>query len=361
MIVTTNIMRALIFLALITFSSCRSTSTAERSVTRLNDVIDLATGAVNPVDAIRYWNEAILLQPNSAWLHFQRGLSHIEAGNIKQAKTEQDEIKAIDPTSVYELLLVAEIHRATGAYSEAVHAYNGCIYYLNDEQAIRGRALAHLGLCNAKEVIADASRLIVIAPDNSEYYALRAKGYMLANDRFGALSDISTAYLIPKNPYFLMVRGLLHIASAQQEDANADFFAAFKGGEDFSLLLLTATASEQDKKRLQERCIDYAQHFKWPVNLIFDLYTGQKNLSEIDAESTQYDMSNCQKGVFYGSLCWWAILKESNETEADKYFQISSRYDTENSSLVRLAASVALSIGRKRKLLDPVLHNTLYE
>lgn len=86
------------------------------------DLADLLLSTGNPKDALKYYLEAVSLQPAHAGARYGLGMAHLQLGRLSEAKSELERCTQIEPRNPLGWLGMARVLGAQGSHDQALAA-----------------------------------------------------------------------------------------------------------------------------------------------------------------------------------------------------------------------------------------------
>jgi tetratricopeptide (TPR) repeat protein len=122
---------------------------------------------------------------------FQRGVTALQAGNLREAERRLRAVTRTQPRHVAALNLLAVVLARLGRNTEALGFYDRAVAFSPDSPELwYGRGMILLAMGRPHEAIASFTRLLAIKPDFTQGHLLRAKLLCDVGDREAALQGI---------------------------------------------------------------------------------------------------------------------------------------------------------------------------
>lgn len=179
-------------------------------------------------EALKDYNEALHINPDSAWAYNARGCLYFNAGKLDLARNDFDRALALVPDFSEARYNSGLVYSAQGAFQKAIAEFD-LVLGANpaDADALIERGRAYAGLRNLDRAIADFSAAIAVAPDNSRAWTSRATAYLLTLQFKRALDDCDEALKRnPRDAWALFIRGSAQAALSEFALALKDLDAA---------------------------------------------------------------------------------------------------------------------------------------
>jgi tetratricopeptide (TPR) repeat protein len=294
--------------------------------------------------------QALLLDPQLAEALATRGRLRYEKGKVPQAIGDFDQALALDPANVFalnnrgiarlaqnELDLADEdfreaiswdgnyykayynlggVHRRRGDFAAAIEAYTKTIEINSDYvSAWKNRGNTHRDLKQFDEALADYDRGVSLAPNDADFYILRAtarmmrdlhepqqQGVMLVSDEQrpaaeAALADFRKALeLLPGDSGVGFRYALLLRASGRYEEAMAELNFLLTGDENKTDVLAQRGLTHQMAGRRAEAHADLSAAIgREPDNPVFYQLRASLLLEQGDQEAAAADVTRAQQ------------------------------------------------------------------
>jgi protein O-GlcNAc transferase len=178
-----------------------------------------------PAEAVRRFDQAIAIVPNSADAHSNRGNALLALKRFEQALASYDQALVLKPNSVDVLVSRANAMQELGRFAEALTSCDRAIAIKSDHAGAsynRGNALAALN--RPDEAYAAYSRAIVLKPDYAEAFNNRGAALQEIGQCEQALDDFDRA--IALRPVYAQAfnnRGLTLAELKRSDEAVASF------------------------------------------------------------------------------------------------------------------------------------------
>ena len=144
--------------------------------------------------AIKFYNEAIELQPYGAWLYNKRGISYDDLGQYERAIQDFNKVIQLKPNYANAYNNRGISYRHMKQYERAIQDYNKAIQLNpNFADAYFNRGLAYALLVNLNKAIADATKAIQLNPNDPNSYQFRGLCYQQLGDNAKAQADFAKA------------------------------------------------------------------------------------------------------------------------------------------------------------------------
>jgi len=122
---------------------------------------------------------------------FRRGVTALQAGNLKQAERRLQAVVRVQPKHVPALNLLAVVLTRLGRNAEALSTYDRALAFSPDSaESWYGRGMILLAMGRPNEAIVSFTRLLAVKPDFTPVHLLRAKLLSDVGDREAALEAI---------------------------------------------------------------------------------------------------------------------------------------------------------------------------
>jgi tetratricopeptide (TPR) repeat protein len=190
--------------------------------------------------AIQDYDEAIRLDPNSAWAFDNRGLAYVKKGQIDRALQDYDQAIRVNPKFAVAYVNRGDALRSKGRYDRAIADFDQAVA-LEPEliSAYFGRALAYQDKAQydfdaylnegrfEDRAIQDYDKVIALNPNNRNAFNNRGNVYRDKRQYDRALADYNEAVrLAPTEAIYLKNRGNLFRFTGEFDRAVADLRAA---------------------------------------------------------------------------------------------------------------------------------------
>jgi tetratricopeptide (TPR) repeat protein len=269
------------FAFVLLFAAAATPARAQDAVDRLDMRAHAAYEAQNFDLAIKYWSDALKLDPNNSTDFFNRALAH--AGKNEADKALADFTEAIrlspDDPDAYEAraeiyknrldaaltagktdqedagkvladfgqlirlkpteegyLMRADTYRALQMYDKAIADY-GEVIRINPKysNAYASRAATYASEEQWDKAIADLSQVIQLEPNAAYGYQLRGQAYLEKKDLDKALADADNAVrLEPENADSIALRGNIYASLGKYDKAVGDYNHIMASNPDFA-------------------------------------------------------------------------------------------------------------------------------
>ena len=145
-------------------------------------------------DAIDFFSEAMLLDPNYSEYYNDRGAVYFKMGLLEQAEADYLEAIELSPPYAEVWTNLGQCYRAMGRMEEAVGAYSRAIdLEPSGTLALVGRAEAYAELGRASLALADYDRALAIDADQPLTLASRAILHYEADRLLASIDDLDAA------------------------------------------------------------------------------------------------------------------------------------------------------------------------
>ncbi|MCZ7659420.1 MAG: tetratricopeptide repeat protein [Xanthobacteraceae bacterium] len=174
--------------------------------------------------AIADFSDAIRRDPRNSSFHNSRGLSHFAAGDYRSAIADFDQAIRIDPTSGSARNNLGNVLRASGDLDRAVAVYDEAIR-LDPKYAppYSNRALAFADKNEFDRAIADYTAAIRLDPGRTIFYRNRGAAYHTIGDTARAIADYDAAIrLDPTDVRSYAARGYFQLSRGAADRADVD-------------------------------------------------------------------------------------------------------------------------------------------
>jgi tetratricopeptide (TPR) repeat protein len=220
--------------------------------------------ANNPKDKIQYYSEAIRLDPEDAFAHFNRGHAHAELGDQAASIKDYDEAIRLSPEDADAYINRGALHYGLGDQAAAIKDYDEAIQ-LNpeDADAYFNRGTSHSKLGDRAAAIKDYDEAIRLNPEHAKAHFNRGLSHAKLGDRTAAIKDYDEA--IQLNPEYAKAyinRGNSHAALGDRAAAikdydeairlNPEYTKAYNNRGQLHKLLGNLKASESDFKKADD-------------------------------------------------------------------------------------------------------------
>lgn len=216
--------------------------------------------------AIAAYDEAIGLDPNSAYLFEARGDAYRSKGAYHSAILNYNEAIRLNPREAGYFIARATACDVTGRYDQAIADYSKAIKLdPTDEEFFNWRGDAYSAKSDYDQAIADYDVAINLAPNDAHAFFKRAEAFEKKGQFEDAIAGYSEAIRFgdPADVLPHYRRGLLYSALGQQEHAIADYAEAMQ--LDSNGLYDRAIADYHKAVRLDQ---SYAKAFSEQPNVI---------------------------------------------------------------------------------------------
>lgn len=199
-----------------------------------NQKYDEATQLLNQNDyanAIKFFNQAIELNPNHSFAYHNRGLCYMNLENFSQALSDLNKAIEIESYNAQMYNTRGTLHNAMKNYNSAIEDFSKAIQInSNYSTAYSNRAMTYNSLKNFNQAISDCNEAIKINPNNADAYIHRAMAYGNSNNLKQTFDDVEKA--IQLGEYFqnkknlavaYHVRGLCYQNFGDNQKAQEDF------------------------------------------------------------------------------------------------------------------------------------------
>ena len=160
---------------------------------RLDDVVNLDA-------AIKDFTKAIILDPKESVYYFNRGDSHYQSGNFKDAIDDFERAINLDPNDDDYYNMRALSYYMTEDFNAALKDFTNAINLNPNEGAYySNRGDSHNELGRSKRAIDDFGRAINLDPNNDEYYNIRGIAYFMSENYAQAITDFTKAINLNPN------------------------------------------------------------------------------------------------------------------------------------------------------------------
>jgi tetratricopeptide (TPR) repeat protein len=181
--------------------------------------------ATNPGEQVRFYSEAIRLQPDFAYAFNNRGAARLAKGDSAGALEDYDEAIRLKPDYAY-----AYNNRGAARFNEgdsdgALKDYDEAIRLKPDyAEALSNRGLARFDEGDRKGAFADFDEAIRLEPNNGGLFYNRANARADKGDLDGALADFDVSVrLQPDDASNFNNRGSVRLDKGDLDGALADF------------------------------------------------------------------------------------------------------------------------------------------
>lgn len=181
-------------------------------------------------DAIKEFDEAIRLHPDSAEAFYQRGLAYENLHQISRAFSDFDQAVALKPDFLDALDHRGRVRSALNMSSDAIKDLDKVIALKPDDaMAYDFRAAAYIQLGQAARAVEDLDQAIKLKPDDAQAFELRGIAWHALGQTDQAFDDFAQA--IRLKPDFAMAfndRGAVYTRLGQPKRAIEDYDQAIK-------------------------------------------------------------------------------------------------------------------------------------
>ena len=171
--------------------------------------------------------QAIEIDPDSAFLYMSKAEIHLHLGQLEQAKRALEDTLVRDPELLDAHLTLSEIQTARGEHSAAIVSLTAAQQLQPDDRQITLHlALSHARNQDAATAVAILEKLIKESPDNVDAYLALARIHLLSNlpllsiDAYRSLLQID-----PENEQATIELGSLYLQITQPTQAEALYFS----------------------------------------------------------------------------------------------------------------------------------------
>ena len=186
--------------------------------------------------AFKICSEAIVLNPNDAFLYNGRGAIKLKLGQFKEAITDCSKAIELNPNEASFYNNRGTFQLQLKQYKEAITDYNKAIELRPDyADAYNGRGSAKLHLGHPTETIRDCNKAIVLSPDYAAAYNTRGTAKLHLGHYKEALIDYNKA--IELRPDYVLAynnRGIIKFELCQYKEAIIDYNKAIELRPDYA-------------------------------------------------------------------------------------------------------------------------------
>jgi tetratricopeptide (TPR) repeat protein len=188
-------------------------------------------------EKLRFYTEAIRLQPDFADAHYNRGIVRHDEGDVEGALQDYAEAIRLQPDFADAHVNRGAARRDKGDVEGALQDYNEAIRLNpNDAEAYSNRSVALLAKGDVKGALRDCNEAIRLKPDLGEAYNNRGLARWAKGDVEGALQDYTEAIrLQPDLANAHNHRGEARRAKRDVEGALQDYTEAIRLKPDYAL------------------------------------------------------------------------------------------------------------------------------
>lgn len=162
-------------------------------------------------EAIKYYNMAIIQNPNNTTALFNRGISNAALGRYEEAYMDYSQVIAIDPDfqSAYRNRAGASMRQEK--FERAIKDYNKAIKFSPKEAVLyANRGEAYLYSRKYKRALEDYNQAITLGGINAEDYSARSMIWLILGQHKTGIEDMTKAIeLDPKHERYIKGLGLL--------------------------------------------------------------------------------------------------------------------------------------------------------
>ena len=191
------------------------------------------TGSKDKYDeAIRYYNEAIVLHPASAWAYYERGVAYSNKEDFKRAIEDLTKAIELDPDFILSYTERGFYRIRTGDYDGAISDYNWVIKHPPVHPSIHcdlGDAYRRKG--DFDSALKECNTAIDLMPAYYYPYKIRGCVYCDLNEHERAIADFTKAIdslddALEDKAVVYDLRGRCYRAISQEDCADSDFAKA---------------------------------------------------------------------------------------------------------------------------------------
>ena len=154
----------------------------------------------NYTEALKFFDEAVNLNPNNYKGYFERGTTYQYIQNYEQSIIDLNKAIELNPNSAAAYNNRGETYRYLKKYNQAISDYNKALNLnLNYDAAYNNRAIVMDDLKQYDAAIADYTKAIECSPNEALYYRNRAYTYDNMKNYDAAIIDLNKAIELDPN------------------------------------------------------------------------------------------------------------------------------------------------------------------
>ncbi|RMG87391.1 MAG: tetratricopeptide repeat protein [Bacteroidetes bacterium] len=158
--------------------------------------------------AIGYYSLALRQNANHSKALFNRAIDFVELGRLEEAKTDLDQVLALNPTDAEAWQMRGSVHYQLGEYAAAVADFNDALYHAKKPEIYLCRGLAYSGMKYYREAFLDFDAAIDANPNHARAYAAKGDVYLALEQYWEAVLMYDKAIkLEPDQALFYNNRG----------------------------------------------------------------------------------------------------------------------------------------------------------
>ncbi len=159
-----------------------------------NQWFERGYAASDPADKVKYYSEAIRLNPKSSVAYYNRGWAHDELDDYTAAIKDYDEAIRLKPDDAGTYYNRGIAYRKLGEYTAAIKDYDEAIRFKPDyTEAYNNRGIAYRNLGEFTAAIEDYDEAIRLKPEYAEAYYNRGCAHDERDDYKAAIKDYDEA------------------------------------------------------------------------------------------------------------------------------------------------------------------------
>ncbi len=178
--------------------------------------------------AIRLYNKAMEIEPDSAIVYLVRGFAYEELGFPYLAIQDYTQALALEPENATAYLSRAVLYLENGKFAQAIQDSDSAIaYQVDNYPAYLNRANAYSSLGDFVRAFDDYDKVLELDPNNPAVYSRRGSAYFAKGDDDLAIQEFNMALgLDPNSADAYFGRGLAYYRKDELDRAAQDFSRA---------------------------------------------------------------------------------------------------------------------------------------
>ena len=215
--------------------------------------------AVDPDEKLRFYSEAIRLEPDYADAYVNRGAARSDKGDLDGAIADYEKANRLQPDDAVTFYNRGNTRRAKGDQDGAIEDYNEAVRLKPDyADAYVNRGVARGNKGDQDGAIEDYNEAIRVKPSYDRAIANRGNARLCKGDLDGAIADCNEAIRLKSNfADAFFTRGIARRNQGDLDGAIADLNKAIRFKPDFAAAFNSRANTRRDKGDLESAIADY--------------------------------------------------------------------------------------------------------